>query len=554
MESDVEVKTSGTSSSLMSNVVSSQNESQGTETFSYILPCNLDLTYFHRFSSWQQAKRWLVQIKRGVASLKRQYKNRHPKQPAMDSSVNTTTSPKESRTSVEELVQSENVILQSLQYSHYAQEMKALQNLSGNKNKFKDGKDARERNHQVKQTSTLYRLDPFIDPVGLLRVGGRIRRASLPYGVKHPVIIPKSSHITELIIRHFHEKIVHHQGRGITINAIRQAGYWITNGRSVVAHYISRCVTCRKLRGANLTQKMSDLPKERVKPAAPVTYSGMDVFGPWYIKDGRKTVKRYGLIFTCLCSRAVHLETLNSMETNSFINALRRFVNCRGKLRELRSDRGTNFVAAKNELASALHELNRDRIHIYLSENDCDWTEFNMNTPKSSHIGGIWERLIKTVRSVLAGLLQEMGTQLEDESLRILFTEAENIINSRPLAIEDQSDAESPAPLTPNQLLTMKSSVVLPPPSNFQRPDLYCRKRWRRVQYMANQFWIRWRREYCTLGYKRKKWNTLQRNTQVGDVVLHDDDLPRNKSPLARITKVFLSKHGGRVFLERPIQ
>ena len=91
-----------------------------------------------------------------------------------------------------------------------------------------------------------------------------------------------------------------------------------------------------------------------------------------------------------------------------------------------------------------------------------------MNTPKSSHMGGIWERLIRTVRSVLAGMLQELGTQLDDESLRTLFTEAENVINSRPLVVEDLSDAESPAPLTPNQLLTMKSTVVLSPPGNFE--------------------------------------------------------------------------------------
>ena len=245
-----------------------------------------------------------------------------------------------SRISVEELVQSEIVILRSLQHSRFAPEIRALQNLSGNSSRFEDRKDARTRNHQIKQTSCLYRLDPFIDPVGLLRVGGRLRRASLPYDVKHPVVIPKNSHISELLIRHFHEKIVYHQGRGITLNAIRQAGYWVISGRSVVAHYISNCVTCRKLRGVKQMQKMSDLPEERLELAAPFTYTGMDVFGPWYIKDGRKTMKRYGLIFTCLCSRAVHLETLNTMETDSFINALRRFINRRGKVRELRSDRG----------------------------------------------------------------------------------------------------------------------------------------------------------------------------------------------------------------------
>ena len=558
-QNDVELKTRAVSSSMISNVVSIQGENQPTDVFPCVFPSSLNLKYFDRFSSWYQAKRWLALIKRGVASLKKQHRER----PGTNRPVDTTTA----ATSVEELVQSEIVILRSLQRSNYAPEINALQNLPGNESRFEDRKDARERNRQVKRTSALYRLDPFIDPMGLVRVGGRLRRAPLPYDVKHPVIIPRNSHITELIIRHFHEKIVRHQGRGTTLNAIRQAGYWITNGRSVVTHYISKCVTCRKLRHANLTQRMSDLTIERLEPASPFTYSGMDVFGPWYIKDGRKTVKRYGLIFTCLCSRAVHLETLNSMETNSFINALRRFVNRRGKVRELRSDQGTNFVGAKNELTSALGELDYDRIHDYLLRNDCDWIEFNMNTPKSSHMGGIWERLIRTVRSVLAGLLQELGTQLDDESLRTMFTEAENIINSRPLAVDDLSDAESPAPLTPNQLLTMKSSFVLPPPGNFQRSDLYCRKRWRRVQYLANQFWIRWRREYCALLQKRKKWNTLQRNTKVGDVVLlHDDDLPRNKWPLATVIKALPSKdglvrkvelqitrNGKQIMLERPI-
>ncbi|CAB4041165.1 Hypothetical predicted protein, partial [Paramuricea clavata] len=404
------------------------------------------------------------------------------------------------------------VILRSLQQNHYAPKIKVLQNLLGNKSRFEDRKDARERNRQVKRTSTLYRLDPFIDLVGLLRVGGRIRRASLPYDVKHPVIIPKSSHITELIIRHFHEKIVHHQGRGITVNAIRQAGCWITNGRSVVARYISKWVTCRKLRRANLTQKMSDLPEERLEPAAPFTYTGMDVFGPWLIKDGRKT-------------ETIRLNLYLSMFSCS-------------------SSRDTQFYG---------NRLIYQRIETIYQP-----------TRKS----GIWEGLIRTVRSVLADLLQELATQLDDESLRTLFTEAENIINSRPLVVEELSTAECPAPLTPNQLLIMKCTVVLYPPGNFERHDLYSRKRWRRVQYLAKQFWIRWRREYCALRYERKKWNTLKRNSQVGDVVvLHDEDLQRNKWPLARIVRVLPSKdgllrkvqlqitrNGKRVKLERPIQ
>ena len=113
-------------------------------------------------------------------------------------------------------------------------------------------------------------------------------------------------------------------------------------------------------------------------------------------------------------------------------------------------------------------------------------------------MGGSWERLIRTVRSVLSVLLQEHGSQLDDEALRTLMTEAENVINSRPLTVENLSDHESPEPLTPNHLLTSKTEVVLPPPGCFERLDFYSRKRWRHVQFLANQFWIRWRSEYSS--------------------------------------------------------
>ena len=379
----------------------------------------------------------------------------------------------------------------------------------------------------------------------MVRVGGRIRRAAFPLALKHPCILPKRSHITDLIIEHFHEKVACHQGRGITHNAVRQAGYWIVNGRSTVTRAISKCVICRRFRGRPLTQKMSDLPEERITETAPFHYTGMDVFGPFYIKEGRKTLKRYGLLFTCLASRAVHLETLNSMEADSFISALRRFINRRGKVRELRSDRGTNFVGARNELADALQELDRDRVQDFLRTKDCDWICFNFNVPASSHMGGVWERLIRTVRSVLSILLQEQGSQLDDEALRTLMTEVENVINSRPPTVENLSEPGFPEPITPNHLLTSKTEIVLPPPGSFERVDLYSRKRWRRVQFMANQFWFRWRRECSPLLYTRQKWNMPQRDCKVGDIVmLQDDDLPRNQWPLARVTEVLPSKDG----------
>ena len=153
--------------------------------------------------------------------------------------------------------------------------------------------------------------------------------------------------------------------------------------------------------------------------------------------------------------------------------------------------------------------------------------------------------MIRSVRSVLHSLLNELGTQLDDEAFRTLMTETEHIINSRPLTVDNLSDPTPAEPLTPNHLLTGKSTVVLPPPGKFDSPDVYSRKRWRRVQYLVNQFWTRWRKECTNLLYRRQKWTDTRRNSQVGDIVLmRDNDLPRNQWPLARITKVYSSQDG----------
>ena len=160
----------------------------------------------------------------------------------------------------------------------------------------------------------------------------------------HPVVLPRKGHITSLLIRHFHER-VKHQGRGMTINEMRSNGYWILGCSSAVSDAIYHCVTCRKLRSKTQEQKMADLPFDRVHPAPPFTYCGVDYFGPFIDKERRKELKRYGVIFTCFTSRAVHLEIANSLDTDSFINALRRFLALRGPIRQLRSDRGTNFLS-----------------------------------------------------------------------------------------------------------------------------------------------------------------------------------------------------------------
>lgn len=186
----------------------------------------------------------------------------------------------------------------------------------------------------MKRSSPLYKLDPFIDEDGVLRVGGRIKHSSLPYDVRHPVILPRKGHMTDMILCHHHQTI-QHQGRGVTQGEVRSAGYWIIGGSSAVSSHISKCLTCRQLRSMPQEQKMAHLPKDRLQPAPPFTFCAVDYFGPCYIKDGRRELKRYGVLFTCLASRAIHLEVANSLSTDSFLNAYLHFVACHGPVRQL---------------------------------------------------------------------------------------------------------------------------------------------------------------------------------------------------------------------------
>ena len=161
-------------------------------------------------------------------------------------------------------------------------------------------------------------------------------------------MLPKKAHLTNLIIRHFHQRL-RHQGRSRTHAEICSSRFWVVNGSSLVGHHISKCVTCRKLRSAPQQQMIAELPTDRFEDAPPFTFSAVDYFGPIRIREGRKKMKRYGVLFTCMASRAIHLEIATSLTTESFLNAYRRFVCRRGPIQQLRSDKGTNFEGAKND-------------------------------------------------------------------------------------------------------------------------------------------------------------------------------------------------------------
>ena len=196
---------------------------------------------------------------------------------------------------------------------------------------------------------------------------------------KHPIVLPKNNHVSRLVAKHYHLR-VHHQGRQITGGAIRQAGFWLVGGHDTVTKIIGACVPCKKLRGPPLDQRMADLLPDRTEVCPPFTNVGFDVFGPWTVqtrktRGGAANAKRWGLVFTCLSSRTIHIEVLEAMDASSFICTLRRFFALRGHAKLLRCDRGTNFVGANKELQEAESEFN-EKVEKFATEHGCKW-EFN---------------------------------------------------------------------------------------------------------------------------------------------------------------------------------
>lgn len=165
-------------------------------------------------------------------------------------------------------------------------------------------------NRNVSKNSCIYKLDPVHDK-GILRAGGRLSKMAMSEEQKHPAILPKDHHISKLVLRHILHQ-VGHSGRNYMLSKLRHK-YWIPNisnsANSLSRKLIQECVACRRLHANIGQQKMADLPSDRVAPdLPPFTYVEFDYFGPIEIKRGHATLKRYGVIFTCLASRAVHLK------------------------------------------------------------------------------------------------------------------------------------------------------------------------------------------------------------------------------------------------------
>ena len=384
----------------------------------------------------------------------------------------------------------------------------------------------------IPKSSSLTKLCPFVDDDGLLCVGGRLKEA--PLVSKHPCIISDKHVLAKAIVRDFHD--TSHLGVEWTLSNIRTR-FWIVRARRVIKGIARTCVTCKRLRGKPCTQLMGQLPGERVESGkAPFTYCAIDIFGPYWVKYGRGEVKRYGCLYTCLSIRAIHVEVLETLDTQSFINAFRRFSARRGLPEVVYSDNGTNLSSGEAELRRSMQDLSQGEIQSYAVKRDITW---HFIPPTASHMGGVYERMIGTFKKVMRAILPR-SVRLTHEILTTIFAESEAIVNGRPLVRMD----DSLSALTPNHLLLLRQGPSIPP-GKFDQDGTNYRKRWRYVQHLADQFWKKWVKSYLPELQQRTKWTDVNPNIKVNDLVMIvDQPMPRYLWPLAIVKEINAGRDG----------
>lgn len=390
--------------------------------------------------------------------------------------------------------------------------------------------------------SPIINLNPFVDDCGLLRVGGRIKHANINFAQKHPLILPCKNHVTRLILRNYHEKLLH-TGVDNTLASIRLR-YWPIKGRVEVKNLIHHCVKCFRFRAPNQNQLMGDLPKERVEFIRPFYYVGIDFGGPIDIRQSRLRgsliTKGYIALFICMSTKAVHLELVSDLTTKAFLAALQRFISRRGRCHTIFSDNATNFRGAYNEL-NDLYKLfrNLDHQESLFAMTTSEGIIWKFNIPLASHMGGLWEAGIKSVKRLLKKTLG--SSCLTYEEMNSLLIQIEAILNSRPLCKLSDDDNEF-AYLSPAHFLIGDSLLSFPEVDLLNVSDNRL-KLWERITKIRQHFWSLFYNQYLSTLQNRKKWTSAIPNLQVDTLVLVRED---NVSPLnwvlARVVEIHMGK------------
>ena len=388
--------------------------------------------------------------------------------------------------------------------------------------------------------SKLLPLKPVFDEEGVLRMDGRLEFADcLSWDARHPVILPRKDWVTRLIIKDAHDQC-QHMGTNQTLSHLSRK-YWILSAREAIREVERQCMLCRRQKASTASQIMAPLPRLRTQLSLKAfSQTSVDFGGPFLTKQGhgKTRQKRYLCLFTCLSTRAVHLEMAYALDTDSFLNAFYRMVSRRGLPEEMLSDNGTNFVGGHNELKDLVKQLDKDKIQDSTANRGVKWY---FNPPAAPHFSGVHEVMIKAAKRAIYSILG--NADITDEELQSAIIGAEGLINSRPLTYQSANEKDI-VPLTPNHFLHGQVGGQFAPDSVDIEP-FNPWKRWRLVQELVRHFWARWLKEWLPALNSRKKWYAEKRDIAIDDIVLvMATDTPRGKWPLGRVVQTYPGPDG----------
>ncbi|XP_064461776.1 uncharacterized protein LOC135371738 [Ornithodoros turicata] len=377
----------------------------------------------------------------------------------------------------------------------------------------------------LKRSSLLYQYPPYLDENGIMRLTGRLQKSRSAYEEKHPAILPSDSYYTVLIVWQAHRTVLH-AGTHDTLMEVRNK-FWISRGRQLVKRVLRTCTVCKRFEGRHGCEVTPPLPQDRITEASPFSNIGIDFAGPLLVKGPENPMKSYIAVFTCATTRAVHLELVTSMKTDSFLRCFRRFASRRGLCNTVYSDNAPTFKRSNRELKKLWHVIKGQEVEDYLACSGISWKFIPVAAP---WWGGFYERMIRSIKQAIR---KTIGRRfLEFDEVATILTEVEAVINSGPLTYT-YSEFNEPTPLSPALFLTGRRLTDL--------SDV-----WKTRQEMLRELWLASRKEY--LGELRSAHLTSSRRGkefEVGEIVLVGSKKPRLLWKMGQVEAINRGNDGG---------
>ena len=359
---------------------------------------------------------------------------------------------------------------------------------------------------------------------------GRIRHAHIEEERKSPIVLPKDTHFSKLVVLQAHHDVMH-LGVEATLDQVRSK-YLVIKGRQVVKILIRLCRRCQQIQGKPFSSvKQPDFPMFRVTLEKAFDNVGVDFAGPLLVqerKHGQSSSKACITLYTCAASRAVHLELVESLLTDCFIGCFRRIISRRGFPSRIYSDNAKTFKSAEKRI---LLLMNDPGYESFLSKSRIIW-EYIL--PKASWWGGFYERMIQTTKRVFKKILGRARLTLKESQTTL--AEIEAVLNSRPLTYTSAEDVSTV--ITPSHLVNGKRVISLPQEAIIfkvtaaenSRSEIMERQDY--VNRLFQHFHNRWRKEYLTelrMKHHHQSSYKCREDVEKGDIVIVENEkMPRH--------------------------